>query len=332
MLEQYFYVGALTVFGLGVMIWIPYRAARRRGDPMADGPDVCAGFRPADGLAFFCANMIVFLLTAPYLQNAYGLWGLLLTELLLLTPALLMPVLTRVPPGRFFRLSRPSARHTAGGLFLWMGALLGAGVGTSLLLMLFPGLAGGTDYMQGFVRSGDMAARLLCLVLAPAVCEELFHRGVILASFRGRFNDSFIVVVMGLIFGVFHFDPARFISATVLGMALTYAALRARSVLLPMALHCINNLLSVGMDFMLESRGPPVAGTPALSAADEALLLLTGQGIFAFLALTFLTVGYFLLRDEKRPLRGRKNPIVLAAAAMALTLAAQAAVTLVQLA
>ena len=330
-IEQYFYLGALIVFGVGIVVWIPYRAVRR-GDAMAENPDVCPGFRPADGLAYFCACMIVFLLTAPYLQTAFGLWGLLLTELLLLAPALVMPLLTRLPPGRLFPMRRPSARHTAGGVFLWIGAMLGASIGTSLLLLIFPGMAQDTEPMTEFMRSGDMAVRLLCLVLAPAICEELFHRGVVLSSLRGRFNDAFIVVVMGLLFGVFHMDPPRFLSTAILGMALTYAALRARSVLLPIVLHCINNLLSVGVDFMLENSDAVAdANAMDLSEADMALLSLTGQGLIALLALLTLTLGYVLLRDEKRRLSGRKNPIVLAAAAMALALAAQAAITVVRL-
>jgi membrane protease YdiL (CAAX protease family) len=329
---QYLYIGALAAFGLGVILWIPYRVMRREDVMAAGNSNVCPGFRPADGLAYFCANMIVFLLTAPYIQGTYGLLGLLITELLLLAPALMMPFLTRIRPRRFFQLRRPSTRHTAGGIFLWMGALLGISVVTSLLLMVFPNLANETEGINAFMRSESMALRLICVVLAPAVCEELFHRGVVLAAFRGRFNDAFIVVVMGLLFGVFHMDPARFHSTALLGMALTYAALRARSVVLPILLHCVNNLLSVGVNFWIEnSDAVPETAATGINEGAEALLALIGQSIIAILALLLLTVGYMLLRDEKRPLRARKNPIVIIAAAIAVVLTCQAAVTLARL-
>ena len=327
----YLYAIALAVFCAGVAAWIPYRVWRHR----LAGVDGTASTRPtfglADGLAYFCLNMVVYLLTAPYLQGTFGLWGLIGTEALLLLPALVMPRLVRVKPRDFFQLRFPTTRHTAGGVFLWFGTLLGASLGTTLLLMIFPSVQENVDQLSDFISSDGLTLALAATVFAPAVCEEMFHRGVLLASMRGRFKDSFIVVVAGLLFGVFHLDPARFLSTALLGMALAYAALRARSILLPMLLHFVNNLFSVGVTFFVKkldiAQDTAETALSELSEAQTALLSLVGQGIFALIALTLITIGYLLLRDPSRPLSARRNPLVIIAAGMAVVLAAQAVVS-----
>lgn len=312
---------ALIAFGVGFGCWIFYRIVRR-GAP----------FGLADGLAYFCINMIVFLLTAPHLQNTYGLWGLLATEILLLLPALMMPRLTRTRPREFFQLYFPRAKHTAGGLLLWFGALLGASIGTSLLTMIFPQMQQEMQQVNNFLVTADLPLRLVAAVLAPAICEELMHRGVILASMRGRYRDAFISVTMGLIFGVFHMDPSRFLATAVLGMAITYAGLRAHSILLPMLIHLVNNFFSVAVGEMLSNQ-PELTSTPELDAlpeATEAFMMLASQLMIAFLSLSLLLGGYMLLRDAKRPLGVKGNPILLIAAFMAVALLAQAGITAVR--
>lgn len=312
----------MVLFCMGCAFWIFYRIQNRK-----------APFGLADGLAYFCLNMIIFQLTAPHLQRTYGLWGLLATELIVLLPALIMPRLAHVRPREFFRLRFPTARHTTGGVLMWLGALLGASIGTALLTMIFPQLEESIEQVNQFISAADMPLRLLSAVLAPAICEELMHRGVILASMRGRYKDAFVVVTAGIIFGVFHLDPSRFIPTAVIGMAFAYAALRSQSILLPMLLHFMNNLFNVAVvEYLL--RRPGAASSPELeelSEATQAFLTLVSQAVIAMLALALLTAGYVLLRDEKRPVRARRNPILLAAACMAVALLAQAGITAVRL-
>ena len=312
---------------MGAAVWIPYRVIRARRPAPEESFGEIPRLRPADGLAFFCAGMVVFLLTAPYLHSTYGLWGLLATQLMILLPALMIPFLTRTRPTDLFQLRFPSARHTFGGILLWAGALLGAKIGTSLLLSVFPGLASDMEQVGAFLSSGDLILQLFAAVLVPAVCEEFLHRGVLLASFRGRYNDAFTVVTLGLIFGLFHMDPARFLLTALLGMAMTYAALRSRSILLPILLHFMNNLLAVSENVLAGDSEPAALG----AEAAEALFMLLSQGLIAVFALALLTAGYLLLRDNRHHRPGRRNPMVIAAAALAITLAAQSVVVVVRL-
>lgn len=302
------YLISLIVFALGVVFWVGWRTAHLK-EP----------FGLPDGFGYFCANMAVYILTAPYLQSALGMWGLLCTEIILLLPALFMPRLARVKAREFFCLNVPSIRHVVGGIVLWYGALYVQSVGTQLIFTLFPGARDSYVNVSSFIASGGLTAAIVAGVLAPAVCEEFMHRGVILASMRGKYNDAFITVAGGFFFGLFHLDAPRFLGTAAMGMALTYAGLRSRSLLLPMLLHFINNLYSLAGTILAE----PAADTaPAEILAIDFLM---GQAFYCVFGICLLSVGYALLRGERRT--GRKNPILLISACMAIVLAAQAVVS-----
>jgi len=87
---------------------------------------------------------------------------------------------------------------------------------------------------------------VLAVCLTPAVCEELFFRGYVQRTFE-RTIDWRSVVLVGIIFGLFHFNPLGLLTLAVLGMLLGYFFYRSKSILPSMAAHFTNNLVAIAV-------------------------------------------------------------------------------------
>jgi sodium transport system permease protein len=86
---------------------------------------------------------------------------------------------------------------------------------------------------------------LMYIALLPAVCEELLFRGVLLSGLKRRLRPAALVVVVGIIFGLFHVSLYRIAPTAALGMILTLIALLTGSVFPGMVMHAGNNALGV---------------------------------------------------------------------------------------
>jgi sodium transport system permease protein len=86
---------------------------------------------------------------------------------------------------------------------------------------------------------------LLYIAVLPAICEELAFRGMLLSGLRRQFRPAVLIVVIGLIFGLFHVTLFRIAPTALLGMILTAIALMTGSVFPGMLLHAGNNALGV---------------------------------------------------------------------------------------
>lgn len=87
---------------------------------------------------------------------------------------------------------------------------------------------------------------IFVVALVPAICEELFFRGIILQYTRFIFDKEWIaVVVSAIVFSGFHGQFYGFIPRFVLGVLLGYLFLNSANIFLPILAHFINNALAV---------------------------------------------------------------------------------------
>ena len=86
---------------------------------------------------------------------------------------------------------------------------------------------------------------LVLFALLPGICEEIAFRGPLLYGLRRRFSMPVLSVVVGLIFGFFHFSLFRIVTTGVMGMAITAVALMTGSIFPGMVLHMGNNALAL---------------------------------------------------------------------------------------
>jgi len=97
-----------------------------------------------------------------------------------------------------------------------------------------------------FTARGPMELIWLVFVvcLTPALCEEIFFRGFVQRTFERTMGWRSVVLV-GVVFGLFHFNPLGLISLSILGLLFGYFYYRSRSLLPSMVAHFANNFLAV---------------------------------------------------------------------------------------
>jgi sodium transport system permease protein len=89
---------------------------------------------------------------------------------------------------------------------------------------------------------------LFFMAVLPAVCEELAFRGVLLHGIRNRFHPVVRCLVVGAVFGLFHYALFRIAPTALLGVILTAIAMMTGSILPGLLFHAANNGFAVAMD------------------------------------------------------------------------------------
>lgn len=166
-------------------------------------------------------------------------------------PALLL-VLHFVPEYKGPSAPRAEYKITVGRflviLIFFMGAMYAANIVATILLTGLESLRGSLANVQELpnklVDMGlfDMhwAVRLFFVGIVPALGEEYVVRYVLRKKLNGC-GDRIYIVLSGLLFGLFHLDPAQSIYAAAAGMVLAWVYVKTSKLWLPMLLHFIMN-------------------------------------------------------------------------------------------
>ena len=240
------------------------------------------------GLWVFILSLIGLAVVGYTTQNAWGMYGLAITELLILLFAVVPAFFLKVDFKEMFPVKAPSIRHLFGSLFIWFGTYLIVMLVTQVSMYFFPeGFLEVADSIGDLFSSTPLLVSLLIAAVMPAICEEMLHRGFIQYTFRslGKWQK---VLLMGFLFGVFHLDPYRLLPTALLGMAFTFVMVETKNIIIPMFMHLVNNVLATFFSFMEYEA--------ALLTQDQMLMSI---GIFFFIAAAtpfLLMLGAKLLR------------------------------------
>ena len=105
------------------------------------------------------------------------------------------------------------------------------------------------------LRASPWALVMICLAIVPAVCEELFFRGLLFRSLRAAMSPVATIIATGLLFGAFHLittsglGVSRVIPTTIMGFALGWICYKSGSVIPGMIFHCLNNMLGLSLAY-----------------------------------------------------------------------------------
>lgn len=237
--------------------------------------------RPRESVSVASASLA--LLCLALLFPASFLWqGLLMrfstssTEFVMLLAALGLVVVFALVPGilawfhRVHLFSGFNVRNTSWKCYL-AGILLGLGLGP-LLMQAIASSGHWMEYLQSDpgaksalleqaeaqaerLRGVPWALVMLCFAVTPAVCEELFFRGLLFRSLGKTLSPAVTIIVTGLLFGTFHLITtsglglSRLIPTTLMGFALGWVCYKSASVLPGMILHAANNVLGLSLAY-----------------------------------------------------------------------------------
>lgn len=94
---------------------------------------------------------------------------------------------------------------------------------------------------------------IFALAVVPAFSEELFFRGYLqrrLIQFSPRRHWT-IIVMVSMLFSLVHFSAVGFLSRFLLALWLGYAYYRRDNIVVPMVIHCLNNLVTLAFSIKL---------------------------------------------------------------------------------
>jgi sodium transport system permease protein len=231
--------------------------------------------RPFEALLCVLAALLGLLAIGPLLVDRLGLLGIAVSEVGLVgLPTVAFLQARGLPVAAALGLDRVQARTLCGAIFagagaFWIVALLESVV-LERVLPVPPSLR---ESLRRMVVPGAgprlLAADVLALALAPALCEEALFRGLLLPALlpRGR---AVAIGVTALTFASFHFSIYRFLPTALLGVVLGLVRVASGSLWPAIAFHAVNNVLVIAM-VRLGRDAPPLPprplGTLGLGAA-----------------------------------------------------------------
>lgn len=248
---------------------------------------------PLFGVIWFAISMVVLLFGGGYVQMQFGMAGLAITELGLLALGLIPLLFVDIKWKEMLPFPRPKVRHIVGMFLLWFGTFLLATLSSTVIGYFFPDQMLETGGMMNELFSSvSPVVAFLIVAVMPAICEEVLHRGLILTTMKSLKKDWLIVLVMGLIFGVFHADPVRFLGTAILGASLTYLMLKTKNFLLPILFHMLNNSVSLIATFATADAGAAVSS----DAVKDSLASGTSVAVYLILASSAPLILFFATR------------------------------------
>ena len=155
---------------------------------------------------------------------------------------------------RRYNLSQSLGLATCGFSPLAGSGLMGAGTVLfapqceAWLARLIPPPEGYLETMADFLtlKSGEsLAWALFCMALIPALFEEALFRGILLRSALVRMSRPAVIVGVGVAFALFHLDIWRAPVICLIGMLITWIAIRTASLWPAVVFHIVHNSLSL---------------------------------------------------------------------------------------
>lgn len=278
---------------------------------------------PVYGIAAFIIIEIIFFVVFAPLQYYFGMLGLALTELGLLACTLLAVKLTGQSFREVFPLRRPKFGQVLGTLVLWGGCFLSTMLATLVLMYFFPeGFLQASSDINSIFNTVPAPVQLLIVAVMPAVCEEAMHRGFIQHSFQSVRSDWVIILSMGLIFGIFHMDPYRFLPTAILGIGLSYVMQKTHNIFLPALFHFVHNFIAIApsLGTSVETTVETIDISGLLTSRPFILMSIGSYLMLGALAPILLLAGSHLLRKASGSLPQRTEGRVIAAVILTLTL------------
>lgn len=134
---------------------------------------------------------------------------------------------------------------------LFIGMWLGMALISEQATALIPTDSGwlGQQYQEfqqvfSLIKQDKIGMLLLVGIIAP-ILEEILFRGIIQQGLINKGMPPYTAIILSaLIFGIVHANPWQFIGASMLGLVLGWAYYQTQTIVLPILLHALNNLIS----------------------------------------------------------------------------------------
>ena len=209
------------------------------------------------GFVLFAFTMAVFVTACAWMQQNWGIPGLILTEVLLAGIAIGFCLIRKVKISEVLPIKKITLRDFFGCIVLLISTYMISMLSLFFMVMLFPDSAAEASELGDFLYSGNLGLIPLLLIVAvlPGICEETLHRGALLSTFRSLDKEWIAVVLVGLFFSINHLSILRGPFTFILGAVFAYVVIKKNNILLSMLMHTMLNSTSVCIAYFAGKSG-----------------------------------------------------------------------------
>jgi membrane protease YdiL (CAAX protease family) len=101
-------------------------------------------------------------------------------------------------------------------------------------------------YKNLMIIEGDTGIYQAIFIAAvvPAICEEFLFRGFLFRTLIQKLKPKTVIIITSIFFAAIHFNPIGLVPLLIISFYLGITAYYTKSILIPIILHFINNLIS----------------------------------------------------------------------------------------
>ncbi len=233
----------------------------------------------SDAVLVVATALLLLLYVGSVVQAKFMLWGLFITQLLIIGVPLLAVWYTKRDVRETFSLRLPKPVWVLGAVLAETGCYMLVLVVSLVLGRLFPqDIQTVNETMDHILGGAGFVPALLVIALAPAVCEEALFRGYFFSAAEKRLRPAAAILIGGAVFGIYHLSFVKFFTTGILGILFCYVVYRTKSILLTSLMHFLNNAVSVVAIFYPErmQRLLPVLFQESLDVGEALVLVIAG--------------------------------------------------------
>jgi len=240
------------------------------------------------GIMLFGLVFLLIYFVGSTIQQQHLIIGLWLTQLLLIAaPALLFVRLNKLPYANFLRLKPFNTRELSGALMFEIGILTALPWIMAIQNRFIPAPQNFYEQFSDSLFNVDFPLWVIVLTfgLSAGICEELLFRGTLTGAFSRSLKQWQVIILVGFLFGLVHFNVYRLVPTAFIGIVYTLVRLKSGSLYLPMILHTAHNMLLTSLSRQDDTL------LPALNSEFETVpALIVSLGLFV--------LGWILLNSK----------------------------------
>jgi membrane protease YdiL (CAAX protease family) len=192
----------------------------------------------------YLTTLLLVLLSTPIIQRLDFYHSVLLAEGLLLLPTVIYAYGARMNLRQLLRIQWPGWQLLALSSLAAVFCYVIATCITASTWMIFARLGSAPPMLLPPIDTPqELGVTILVGGLLASVAEEIFFRGYLLRAYE-KLGSLPAVILVGLLFGIFHLSLHSLVSTAFLGIIMGYLVFRTDSVLAGIVAHFTNNLLA----------------------------------------------------------------------------------------
>ena len=200
----------------------------------------------SDAMLVVAVSFLLYVYVGTMVQTKSLVGGLLVNQFLIIGVPLFMVWYTKKDFRPTFSLKAPKITSAIGAVLLEISLFLVVMLLSALLTKIFPQDVEVVNQTFDVMLKGiPFGVALLIIALLPAVCEEILFRGYLFSAAKNRWKPIPAMILVAVVFGVFHMSLSKFFTTGLLGFVFCYVVYKTGSLALSCLMHFINNAISV---------------------------------------------------------------------------------------